>query len=195
MAPEAPFPAAVEDVCFATEWAFANAESLGARVGPVAVGGDSAGGNLAAVVSQEDRRSGRNQVGLQLLIYPTTDITRTDRASQINFAEGFGLSMRDVAECMDQYVPADVQRDDPRLSPLFAPSLEGLPRAVVFTAGFDLLCDEGTEYAERLEKEGVEVRHIRQPAVPHGYITMTRICPEARDDIALMAREVAALAD
>jgi acetyl esterase len=63
----------------------------------------------------------------------------------------------------------------------------------VFTAGFDLLCDEGTEYAERLAKEGVEVRHIHQPAVPHGYITMTRICREATDDIALMAGEVAGL--
>jgi len=195
MAPEAPFPAAVEDVCFATEWCFENAESLGAKTGPVAVGGDSAGGNLAAVVSQEDLRSGRNQVGLQLLIYPTVDISRTDRPSQVAFAEGFGLSMRDVAECMDQYVPADTSRKDPRVSPLFAPSLEGLPRALVFTAGFDLLRDEGTEYAERLEKEGVDVRHIRQPEVPHGYITMTRVCREANDDIATMAREVAALVD
>jgi len=195
MAPEAPFPAAVEDACFATQWSFENAESLGAKAGPVAVGGDSAGGNLAAVVAQEDLRSGRNQVGLQLLIYPTVDISRDDRASQVAFAEGFGLSMRDVAECMDQYVPANTSRKDPRVSPLFAPSLEGLPRALVFTAGFDLLRDEGTEYAERLEKEGVDVRHIRQPEVPHGYITMTRICREANDDIAMMAREVASLVD
>ncbi len=99
--------------------------------------------------------------------------------------------MRDIAECMDQYVPPDVSRTDPRVSPLHAPSLEGLPRAIVFTAGFDLLCDEGTEYAQQLEKQGVDVRHIHQPAVPHGYITMTRVCSEAKDDIALMAKEVA----
>jgi acetyl esterase len=193
MAPEAPFPAAVEDVCFATEWCFENAASLGARPGPVAVGGDSAGGNLAAVVAQEDVRAGRNQVGLQLLIYPTVDIIRRDRRSQVAFESGYGLSMRDVAECMDRYVPQDIPRDDPRVSPLFAASVEGTARAVVFTAGFDLLCDEGTEYAERLAKEGVEVRHIHQPAVPHGYIQMTRICREATDAIALMAGEVAGL--
>lgn len=193
MAPEAPFPAAVEDTCFAVEWCFENAASLGAQPGPVAVGGDSAGGNLAAIAAQEDLRWGRNQIGLQLLIYPTTDITRQDRPSQIAFASGFGLSMRDVAECMDQYVPADVARDDLRISPIFAPSLEGLAKALVFTAGFDLLCDEGTEYAQRLEKQGVDVRHIHQPAMPHGYITMTRICREANDDISLMAAEVAEL--
>ena len=193
MAPEAPFPAAVEDTCFAVDWCVRNAASLGAQPGPVAVGGDSAGGNLAAVAAQEDLRTARNQIGLQLLIYPTTDITRTDRPSQIAFASGFGLSMRDVAECMDHYVPADIPRDDLRVSPIFSPSLDGLAKALVFTAGFDLLCDEGTEYAERLKKQGVDVRHIHQPAVPHGYITMTRLCHEATDDIALMATEVAAL--
>jgi len=193
MAPEAPFPAAVEDACFAAQWCFENAASLSAQPGPIAVGGDSAGGNLAAVVAQEDVRTGRNQVGLQLLIYPTVDIMRQDRPSQVAFASGFGLSMRDVAECMDRYVPAEIARDDPRVSPLFARSLEGLARAVVLTAGFDLLCDEGTEYAQRLEKEGVDVRHVHQPALPHGYITMTRVCREATDDISIMAREVSAL--
>ena len=193
MAPEHPFPAAVEDVDFAVEWASANAASLGARSGAVAVGGDSAGGNLAAVAARHDAESGAGRVGLQLLIYPCADVPRADRPSQIAFAQGYGLSHQDCLDCFAAYVPEGVPDDDPDFAPLRAPSLEGLCRAVVFTAGFDVLRDEGMEYADALEQAGVEVRRIHQPQMPHGYITMTRLVREARDDIAIMASEVAAL--
>ena len=195
MAPEHPYPAAVEDVDFVVEWVFANAESLGARSGPIAVAGDSAGGNLAAVASLHDATAGLGRIGLQLLVYPCVDVTRRDRASQQAFARGYGLSQKDCDTCFDAYVPESVSRSDPGVSPLRAPSFDGVCRAVVFTAGFDVLRDEGMAYADALEKSGVEVRRVHQPQMPHGYITMTRLVKEARDDIAIMASEVASLKD
>ncbi len=193
MAPEHPFPAAVEDSCFAVEWCFANAAALGARQGRIAVGGDSAGGNLAAVAAQRDLRSGHGHVGLQVLVYPTVDLERRDRQSQIAFASGYGLSMRDVNACFARYIPEGRDPADPALSPLYAASLAGLPRTLCFTAGFDVLRDEGIEYVRRLEKAGVPVRHVHQPTLPHGYLTMTRVCAQAREDIATIAAEVGAL--
>ncbi len=194
MAPEHPFPAAVEDAVFAVGWCHEHAEELGARPGPVAVAGDSAGGNLAAVVSQRDVRDGRHQIGLQALIYPCTDVSRTDRPSQRAFERGYGLSMRDVTECFAAYAPG-VDRADPDLSPLKAPSLEGLPRAYVVTAGFDVLRDEGDAYADALAKAGVTVRHEREPTMPHGYVTMTRICVEAERTISQIAAELRGLGE
>ncbi|MDJ0847112.1 MAG: alpha/beta hydrolase [Myxococcota bacterium] len=193
MAPEHPFPAAVDDSCFAVEWCFANADALGARPGRVAVGGDSAGGNLAAVAAQRDVRDGRGHVGLQVLVYPTVDLERRDRESQIAFASGYGLSMKDVNACFARYIPEGADPADPALSPVYAASLAGLPRALVFTAGFDVLRDEGIEYARGLEKAGVPIRHVHHPALPHGYLTMTRFCARAREDIEIIAAEVRAL--
>lgn len=193
LAPEDPFPAAVEDAEFAVAWAHDNAASLGAREGRVAVAGDSAGGNLSAVVALRDVRGGHGRIGLQGLVYPTVDGTRRDRPSQVAFASGYGLSMQDVEGCFGSYVPDGVDPTDPDVSPLFAPSHEGLARALVFTAGFDVLRDEGIEYVERLEKAGVAVRHVHEPGMPHGYITMTRLCAEAGRGIALLAEEVRAL--
>ncbi len=191
MAPEHPFPAAVEDADFAVAWAHAAAASLGARPGPIAVAGDSAGGNLAAVVALHDRESGAGRVGLQGLIYPCVDVARRDRPSQVAFAAGYGLSQKDCDACFAAYIAGGTEPTNPSLSPLHATTLEGVARAIVFTAGFDVLRDEGIAYADRLEKEGVPVRRVHQPEMPHGYITMTRVVREARDDIAILASEVA----
>jgi acetyl esterase len=193
MAPEHPLPAAVEDCEFAVNWCFENAQSMGARPGPVAVAGDSAGGNLSAVVARRDAEAGRGRIGLQVLIYPTVDAARTDRPSQVAFGEGFGLSLLDIDDCMRHYVPADVERTHPDLSPLYASSLAGLPRAYVLTAGFDILRDEGVEYAEALRKAGVEVTHVNRPNLPHGFITMTRICSEAEASLLEIAAEIRAM--
>jgi acetyl esterase len=190
LAPEARYPAAVIDSEFAVQWAIENSTELNIRPGPIAVGGDSAGGNLSAVTSQRDRASGRNQIGLQVLIYPAVDAARRDRESQVAFAKGFGLSLKDVTNCFDFYAPEGADVKDPGLSPIFATSLEGQPKALVFTAGFDVLRDEGTEYAELLDKAGVEVEHIREPHVPHGYITMTRVCNEAEESLERIAGAV-----
>jgi len=194
LAPESRFPAAVDDCQFAVEWCHDNAEALGARQGPLAVAGDSAGGNLSAVVTLRDHASGAGRIGLQVLIYPCTDATRTDRQSHIDFGEGYGLSKADIEDCMRYYVPPGGDRGNPDLSPLYAKSLTGLPRAYVITAGFDILRDEGTEYANALREAGVDVRHVNEPAMPHGFITMTRVCSEARATLGSIASEIRAMA-
>jgi len=179
LAPEAPWPAAVEDAECALAWAVEHAGELGARPGPVAVGGDSAGGNLTAVLAQRDRDGAQGRIGLQVLVYPAVDASDLDRESYHAFATGYGLTRQDVAECFAHYVQGRTEATDPAVSPLHADSLEGLAPALVFTAGFDVLRDEGTEYAQRLAKAGVPVDHVREPAVPHGYLTMSRLCREA----------------
>jgi acetyl esterase len=194
MAPEHPLPAAPDDCEFAVNWCWENAGSLGARPGPVAVAGDSAGGNLSAVVAQRDAASGRHRIGLQVLIYPCTDATRLDRPSQVHFARGYGLTIQDVDDCIRTYAPAGTDRSTPDLSPLHAKSLAGLPRAYVVTAGFDVLRDEGTEYADALRTAGVPITHVNEEALPHGFITMTRLCSEAEATIDAIAAEVRAMA-
>jgi len=193
MAPEYPLPAAVDDCEFAVNWCYENAGALGARTGAIAVAGDSAGGNLSAVVARRDRDAGLGRIGLQILIYPTVDASRTDRASQIAFGEGYGLSRLDLEDCMNHYVPPGVDKADPDLSPLHAKSLAGLPPAHVITAGFDILRDEGIEYVEALRDAGVEVQHVSEPALPHGFITMTRLCSEAEANLDRIAARIRAM--
>ena len=193
LAPEHKLPAAVDDCEFAVGWCYENAESLGARPGPVAVAGDSAGGNLSAVVSQRDAVAGRGRIGLQALIYPCTDMTRLDRESQVAFATGYGLTAKDIVDCVAQYLPAGGDAATPDLSPLHAKSLEGLPRAHVITAGFDVLRDEGIAYAEAMKKAGVEVTLENDPAMPHGFITMTRLCSEAERHLETISAHVRAM--
>ncbi|MBW2314232.1 MAG: alpha/beta hydrolase [Deltaproteobacteria bacterium] len=190
LAPEHPFPAAPDDCEFAVAWCVEAAESLGARPGPVAVAGDSAGGNLSAVVAQRDLAAGHERIGLQVLIYPCTDATRTDRDSHAHFGSGYGLSTKDIEDCMRYYVPIGTDRATPDLSPLHAKSLAGLAPALVVTAGFDILQDEGLAYAEALETAGVAVQTMHEPAMPHGYITMTRLCSEAGTTLESIAAAV-----
>jgi acetyl esterase len=194
LAPEHRFPAAADDAGFAVSWCSENAEALGARPRPVAVAGDSAGGNLAAVVAQRDRRAGLGRVGLQALIYPWVDPTRSDRRSHQAFGRGYGLTTLDVEECAAEYAPPGTDLSDPDLGPLQAKSLEGLAPAWIVTAGFDVLCDEGTEYAERLREAGVEVTHVHEPALPHGFITMTRVSSEATACLRALAGRLRAMA-
>jgi acetyl esterase len=193
MAPEHPLPAAVDDCEFAVNYCFENAETFGARSGKIAVAGDSAGGNLAAVVAQRDVATRAHRIGLQVLIYPTVDASRTDRESQANFGVGYGLSLLDLDDCMRHYVPVGVDRAHPDVSPLHAKSLAGLPRAFVITAGFDVLRDEGIEYAEALRRAGVDVKHVNEPSLPHGFITMTRVCGEAKATLRTISEEIRAM--
>ena len=194
LAPEHPLPAPADDCEFAVNWCFENAESLGARQGPLAVAGDSAGGNLSAVVAQRDAAAGRGRIGLQVLIYPCVDATRSDRASQINFGKGYGLSSKDMEDCMRHYLPVGTDRAHPDVSPLHAKSLAGLPPAYVITAGFDVLRDEGIAYAEAMRAAGVSVKHVNEAAMPHGFITMTRLCSEAQTTLEAIASEIRAMA-
>ncbi len=179
LAPEHPFPAAAEDAFAAYAWASANAARLGAEPARIAVGGDSAGGNLAAVACLMARDAGATLPAMQMLIYPVTDTGR-ELPSRRTFREGFLLTSRDMAYYEDRYLPPGTDRGDPRVSVLQAGELSGLPPAYVATAGFDPLRDEGDAYAQRLREAGVPVALHRHPGLVHTFVNLTAISPTAR---------------
>jgi acetyl esterase len=172
LAPEHPAPAAIDDAYAAFKWAYEHAAELGAIPGKVVVGGDSAGGNLAAVVSQLSRDEDGPQPVLQWLLYPRTDFTAQTRSLSL-FANGFLLTRADIdwftAQLLDG---SDVAPADPRVSPLLADSLSGLPPALIATAGFDPLRDEGDSYAAALSAAGthVDLRTLR--SLTHGFASL-----------------------
>ncbi len=172
LAPEHPAPAALEDAYAAFTWAYEHAGELGAAPGRVAVGGDSAGGNLAAVVCQRARDEGRPAPVLQWLIYPRTDFTGQTRSMSL-FARGFLLTRRDMDWFEAQYLRrSGVDRTDPRVSPLLADSLSGLAPALITVAGFDPLRDEGESYAAALRAAGTPVDLRYMGSLTHGFANM-----------------------
>lgn len=194
LAPEHPFPAGLTDALAALRWTQANAASLGADASRVAIGGDSAGANLATVTAQLSVREGRPPVA-QLLIYPPTD-TLTPRPSHELFAERFFLSRADREAFAGHYLNgALTTQDDPRVSPLLAPRLSAQPPALVITAGFDLLRDEGEAYAAALSEAGTVVRARRFDSLAHGFVNMLGICQAARRAVVSIARDWRALLD
>jgi len=170
LAPEHVFPAAVDDAMAAFAFAHAQAGRLRADPARIAVGGDSAGGNLAAVVAQLSR-GGAESAAYQLLLYPNLDAS-TVRRSHEAFGEGFVVTRAELAWALDHYAPAGVDRADPRLSPLLGADLRGLPPAFIAVPGFDLLRDEALEYARRLREAGVPTTVNLQPDLTHGYASM-----------------------
>jgi len=184
LAPEHPWPAAVDDACAAFAAAHAGAAGLGADPDRVAVGGDSAGGHLSAIVARQAVASGAPAPAFQLLIYPVTD--RVEKAPSYRlFREGFFLT----EATMDWYwgnflsgAASSADPSDPRISPLRAPDLRGLPPAYVATAGFDPLRDEGEAYASRMREAGVPVALSRHVGLAHGFANVLgpgRSCREA----------------
>ena len=172
LAPEHKAPAAADDGFAAYRWAREHAAELGADPDRVAVGGDSAGGNIAAVVAQRARAEGVPQPALQLLIYPWTNPSGETR-SQTLFASGYFLTKADIEWFADKYVTgASVQITDPVVSPLLADDLSGLAPALVLTGGFDPLRDEGVAYAEALRAAGVAVDLRQAGALIHGFANM-----------------------
>ncbi|HEX8281842.1 MAG TPA: alpha/beta hydrolase [Pyrinomonadaceae bacterium] len=195
LAPEHPFPAGLGDALAALRWAQANAARLGADPARVSIGGDSAGGNLAAAASQLAPRD--EAPAAQLLIYPATDASdRERRRSKELFGRGFFLAHTDCDAFARYYAEGtDARPDDPRVSPLCAPDLSGLAPALVVTAGFDLLRDEGDDYARALEAAGNVVAWRRYPSLGHGFMHLTGVCPAARSALVEFAREWRALLD
>lgn len=189
LAPEHKFPAAVEDAIAATVWISANAGELGIDARRIAVGGDSAGGNLSAVVALHARDAGGPRLVRQLLIYPATDM-QTERASYIKHAEQPPLRRATMRWFVDHYLGRPADAANWRASPLLAKDLGGLPPAFVLTAGFDPLCDEGEAYADALQAAGVAVRRERFAGQVHGFITMGRVVGQAQRAIALCAEEL-----
>ncbi|MGH8706314.1 MAG: alpha/beta hydrolase [Burkholderiales bacterium] len=169
LAPEHPFPAAVEDCIAVTRHVCAEARALRVDAGRIAVGGDSAGGNLATVVALAARDARGPAIRHQLLIYPATD-QRCEFASHQRNGEGYLLTRHSIEYFRGLYLPRKDDWLDWRASPLLAQSLAGLPPAYVLTAGFDPLLDEGRAYAERLAKEGVEIVYRNYPDMVHGFI-------------------------
>lgn len=170
LAPEHRAPAAVADAHAAYRWALDHAAEMGADPARVAVGGDSAGGNLAAVVSILARDDGTQLPALQLLLYPVVYSFHGDTRSKGLFAEGFFLTKRDMDLFEDLYLGgATIDATDPRISPLLLDDFAGLPPALVVTAGFDPLRDEGDRYAEALVAAGVAVDHRRFGTLVHGF--------------------------
>ncbi len=169
LAPEHPFPAAVDDAEAATAWVAANATSLGIDPARLAVGGDSAGGNLAAVVARRARDRGGPPLAFQLLLYPATDAD-LNSSSYLENAEGYFLTRAAMAWYWDHYIPDPARRLEPDASPLRADDLSGLPPALVITAGYDPLRDEAESYARRLAQAGVAVRHSPYPGMIHGFL-------------------------
>ncbi|WP_200915034.1 alpha/beta hydrolase [Mycolicibacterium fortuitum] len=167
LAPEHKAPAAVDDAYAAYRWALDHAAGLGAT--RIVVGGDSAGANLAAVVTQQARDSELPLPALQLLLYPVTDMSSETRSKTL-FAKGFFLEKRDMDWFFSHYLDgAEVSAEDPLVSPLLAEDLSGLPPALVITAGFDPLRDEGDRYARALQEAGVVVDFREERSIIHAF--------------------------
>ena len=169
LAPEHKFPAAPEDCLHATRWAATNAASLGADPARVAVGGDSAGGNLAAVTALRVRDEGGPALCAQLLVYPVTEYWDAGMPSCAENAEGYGLTRDGMKWFWDHYLENLEDARDPRAAPLRAPDLRGLPPALVVTAEYDPLRDEAERYAARLREAGVPTELVRYAGMNHGF--------------------------
>jgi acetyl esterase len=186
LAPESKYPVAVEDSYAALLWIVANAERLGIDRRRIAVGGDSAGGNLATVMALVARDRKGPRLALQVLIYPVTDHDLDTRSYREN-ATGYVLTREGMRWFWNHYLAREAQGREPYASPLRASSLAGLPPALIITAEYDPLCDEGEAYAARLRDAGVPVTLTRYPGMFHGFVRMTNILDKARtalDEIA-----------
>ena len=182
LAPEHTFPAAPEDCYAATRWLAEHAGSLGGDKGRIAVGGDSAGGNLAAVVALMARDRGGPKLAFQLLVYPATDTDFETRSYREN-SEGYFLTRADMVWFWNHYAPRDEDRRNPYAAPQRAASLRGLPPALVITAEFDPLCDDGNAYAARLREDGVPVRLSQQDGLIHGFFQMGAVIDRGRASV------------
>jgi acetyl esterase len=187
LAPEHRFPAAVDDARVALDWAYTHAAELGADPRRIGVGGDSAGGNLAAVVAQLAARDGGPPPVLQLLIYPVTDFTER-RASRELFSDGFLLTSSEMDWFDTNYLgPGRTHAGDPRASPLLGEDLSGLAPAFVATAAFDPLRDEGEAYARALIDAGTPATLRRFPGFIHGFVSVAGVSRSSRDALVEMA--------
>ena len=190
MGPEHRFPAAVDDCLAATRWVRGHAEALGVDAARLAVGGDSAGGNLAAVVALLARDAGDLPIAYQLLIYPATDM-RCGHPSHAENGSGYLLETPTIAYYRGHYIDGEAAWLDWRASPLLHADLSRLPPALVLTAGFDPLRDEGLDYADALVAAGNQATYVCFDRQIHGFITMGKVLDEANTAVALCAAAVA----
>lgn len=190
LAPENRFPAAVDDAYAAVSWATDNAAVIGADAGRMAVAGDSAGGNLAAVVCLLAKINSYPDLKYQILIYPITDLSNVDNGSYREHAAGYMLTREAMIYYRDHYLGMGGDQKDPYASPLLADDLSGLPPALVIAAEFDILKDEGKAYADRLKNAGVPVIYSLYPDMIHAFFNLGGVTGRARDAIDEIAREL-----
>ena len=188
LAPEHRFPAGLEDVLCAYRWGRDNASLFGAPTGRAAIGGDSMGGNFAAIVCQEMKRAREPQPDLQLLVYPCTDVA-SETPSMTLFADAFPLNRAMMDWFIGQYLAPDSNPADPRLSPIKSKDLSGLAPAIVVTAGFDPLVDQGETYARALKDAGVSCVYRRYDSLAHAFVAFGGAVPAAAE----ASREIAGL--
>lgn len=189
LAPEHVFPAAVDDCFAALRWVAAHAATLGIDAARLAVAGDSAGGNLAAVCALQARDQGGPALRYQLLIYPVTDMRGGTSSYQAN-GEGYFLTASLMEWFLGHYLGEPTAVEDWRASPLLAPRHEGLPPASILVCGFDPLYDDGQRYAEVLKQAGVPVRFTALPDQIHGLVTFDGALPAAKPAIAALGAEL-----
>jgi acetyl esterase len=189
MGPEHRFPAAVDDCVAATRWVHGHAAELGVDATRIAVGGDSAGGNLAAVVALAMREAGDVPICFQLLIYPATD-QRRGWPSHTSNGQGYMLTADTMTYFHDHYIADKAQDLDWRASPLLHPDLSKLPPALVLTAGYDPLRDEALQYSHKLTQAGNRCTHILFERQIHGFITMGKVIDEANTAVQICAAEL-----
>jgi acetyl esterase len=191
LAPEHKFPAAVIDSYAATLWVAANAEKLGVDPKRISVGGDSAGGNLAAVLSLKSRDENGPAIALQVMVYPVTDLSSFATSSYEEFGEDHYLTKKEMEWFRDHYLRDMDDARDPHASPLLAKDLTRLPPALIITAECDPLCSEGEAYAKRLRQAGVAVTYTCYPGMIHPFFSLSGAIPQAFDALQQVANTVA----
>jgi acetyl esterase/lipase len=189
LAPEFKFPAGLEDCIAAYQWAVDNAARYGAPVGKAAIGGDSMGGLFSAVIAQEFRTA--KPPALQLLIYPGVDFL-SETPSMHDFADAWPLTAETLDFFIKQYLPDSADPSDPRISPIRTQDLRGIAPALIYTAGFDMLLDQGAAYAERLQDAGVKAVYHCFETLPHGFVAFPSASRAAEQAIRRIARDTAA---
>jgi acetyl esterase len=182
LAPEHPFPAAIDDAYHALVWVSKNGKSLGVNAGRIAVAGDSAGGNIAAVVARKAKENGLTQVRYQVLIYPVTDSSFSTKSWE-EFADGPVITKAISQQAFFMYVAGAGNLQNPEIAPLSAENLKGLPPAMVIIGEYDPLKDEGLAYAEKLIKAGVDVKLIHYRGMPHGFVQSAALIDAGKDAI------------
>ena len=183
LAPETPFPGALEDAYAALLWVWQHGSKLNADTKKIIVAGDSAGGNLAAAVSLMARDKNSPAIAAQVLIYPVTNVQSMATESYQQFSKGYFLTKSYMEHFRAMYLPDNSDRKNGYVSVLLAASLKNLPPAIVITARFDPLRDEGEQYAKRLEQEGNLVSHIRYNGMIHGFLSMDRLFGDAENAV------------
>lgn len=188
LAPEHPFPAALDDAALAFEWAVAHADLLGVDAGRIALGGDSAGGNLS-IVTALSLRGAEITPRFLLLVYPSTEI-RSERPSRQNYGEGYFLDFGTLQWFFERYLP-DGNTEDWRASPMRAASLAGLPPTLLISAEFDPLVDDCQAFVQRMHHEGCAVDYVQVDGVVHGFMTLGKLFPQADEAVRTASKALA----